>query len=105
MCNSHTPKEDVIINQNGIGSTNSATTEQLQFHLSAISIVMITILGIIILLAACIAYKKYKKCHEQWINKQIIRQNFQRTFTRRRRCPTCAAKREVFEEVTATTSV
>ncbi|KAG7301851.1 hypothetical protein JYU34_013242 [Plutella xylostella] len=103
-------KEEVIINQNGIGSTNSASTEQLQFHVSAISIVMMMILCLLLLLAAYLAYKCYKKCHHDWINDQILRQNLRRSLFRSRalraspradepRCAGCGARTRPAEEL------
>ncbi|CAH0701070.1 unnamed protein product [Spodoptera exigua] len=100
MCNSNTPKrEEVIINQNGIGATNVASTEQLQFHVSAISIVMMIILGLLLIVAAYFLYKCYKNCHHQWINDQIVRQYLRnstyrrsrRETTERKRCPACSS--------------
>lgn len=101
MCNSNTPKrEEVIINQNGIGSSNVASTDQLQFHLSAISIVMMIILGLLLILAAYLLYKCYKNCHHTWINDQILRQTLRNSFSRRgrrgtaegNRCSACATR-------------
>lgn len=88
MCNSNVPqREEVVINQNGIGATNTASTEQLQFHLSAISTVMMVLLGLLIILGLYFVFKCYKNCHHGWINDQIVRSNLRRSFSRTRAIP------------------
>lgn len=114
MCNSNIPKrEEVIINQNGIGTSNSATTEQLQYHISAISTVMMVMLGLLLILGAYLVYKCYRKCHHNWIENQIIRQGLRRSFSRTRaipavrenNCTSCGVPARAAEEFQMKTTV
>lgn len=81
MCRSTVEKEDVFITQNALGS-NAASVQELKYHLSAISIVLIVICTILGFGVIYVVYKLYKRCHMAWIREETMVQNLRRSFRR-----------------------
>lgn len=79
-------KEEVIIAQNAAGS-NSASVDQLTFHLNAMNIILTVLLLIVSLAFVYCIYRVYRRCHKKWMNNEINRRDLRLSSWRRARRP------------------
>lgn len=78
MCRSSLQKDEVFINQNASGGSNTTP----ESHLLNISVVMFVICAIISVAGLYGLYILYKKCHQTWIRNEVFTQNLRRSFRR-----------------------
>lgn len=75
--------QEVVIAQNAASGINQATADQIQWHMSTTNILLMIISLCIFLGMLYFAYTLYKKCHMQWISRQINRAALRTSFYRR----------------------
>lgn len=76
-------EQEVIIAQNGAG--NSASTEQLLWHASSTTYVLVTICVVLIVSSICLLYRYYRKSHAKWIQRALESHELRRTVSLMRR--------------------
>lgn len=80
MCQSKVEKEEVIFNQNG--AENKASVDQLKYHLSSMSIILIIICSLLAIGGVYFILKLYRRCHKNWTTDMIVQYTLRRSFNR-----------------------
>ncbi|KAH9645686.1 hypothetical protein HF086_005335 [Spodoptera exigua] len=75
-------KETVVV-QNTVGGSNIATLEEFRYHLTTTNILLLIIVLGVLLAVLCVAYRMYKRCHLDWITREINSNMLRRSLVRR----------------------
>lgn len=85
MCQSKVEKEDVFVSQNAAGGNNDAVLKELGNHLDKSNWIMIITCTLLFVIAFYIIFKIYKKCHQRWMQQQMVEHALARFRSLRRR--------------------
>lgn len=77
--------QEVIIAQNAAGGENSASIEQLKYHASNTNLLLIGICVILTAVGVIYCMRHYRKCHGNWIAREINENELRRSMSLMRR--------------------
>lgn len=75
--------EETIVVQNAAGGNNNASVEELKVHVTTTNVLLAIIVLFILLVLLGLIYKIYRRCHVEWITREIQRNTLQRSIFRR----------------------